>query len=130
MPCNPAKRGEEGMAVRPSTGANASASGGVNVLAALYAIWEPLFAWGVILVLLVFFQLRFTALSPPWRNLARRAYLIYIIHPPILVGVALAMRGFAAPALMKFAIAGSTGYALCYLAAGALLKFAVVRRVV
>jgi hypothetical protein len=32
----------------------------------------------------------------------RRAYLL-----PILVGVALAMRSFAAPPLMKFTLAGS-----------------------
>ena len=118
------------LAVRPSTGANASGSGGVNVLAVLYAIWEPLFAWGVILVLLVYFQRRFAALRPLWRDLARRAYLIYIVHPPILVAVALAMRGFAAPALLKFAIAGSAASVLCFLAAGALLAIPAVRRVV
>jgi peptidoglycan/LPS O-acetylase OafA/YrhL len=118
------------LAARPSTAANASASGGWNVLAALYAFWEPLFAWGVILSLLVFYQGRFVALGPLWRNLARRAYLIYIIHPPILVGVALAMRGLSAPALLKFALAGAAASALCFLVAGALLKSPMVRRVV
>jgi peptidoglycan/LPS O-acetylase OafA/YrhL len=117
------------LAARPSTAANASASGGWNILAALYAIWEPLFAWGVILSLLVFYQGRFVALGPLWRKLARRAYLIYIIHPPILVGVALAMRSFAAPPLMKFALAGSAASALCFLAAGALLTSPMVRRI-
>jgi peptidoglycan/LPS O-acetylase OafA/YrhL len=118
------------LAARPSTAANASASGGWNILAALYAFWEPLFAWGVILSLLVFYQSRFVALSPLWRKLARRAYLIYIIHPPILVGVALAMRGFAAPALLKFALVGAAASALCFVAAGALLRSPMVSRVV
>jgi hypothetical protein len=62
--------------------------------------------------------------------LARRAYLIYIIHPPILVGVSLALGGLAAPALVKFALAGSAASALCFLAAGALLAIPAVRRVV
>jgi peptidoglycan/LPS O-acetylase OafA/YrhL len=118
------------LAARPSTAANASASGGWNILAALYAFWEPLFAWGVILSLLAFYQRRFVALGPLWRKLARRAYLIYIIHPPILVGVALAMRGLSAPALLKFALAGAAVSALCFVAAGALLKSPMVRRVV
>ena len=118
------------LAARPSTASNASASGGWNILAALYAIWEPLFAWGVILSLLVFYQGRFVALGQLWRKLARRAYLIYIIHPPILVGVALAMRSFAAPPLMKFALAGSAASALCFVAAGALLMSPMVRRIV
>ena len=97
---------------------------------AFYAFWEPLFAWGVILTLLVFFQHRFAALRPVWRKLARRAYLIYIIHPPILVGVSLAMRGLAASALIKFVIAGTGACALCFIAAGALLVVPAVRRVV
>ena len=118
------------LAARPSSAANASASGGWNVLAALYAFWEPLFAWGVILSLVVFYQGRFVALGPLWRNLARRAYLIYIIHPAILVGVALAMRGLSAPALLKFALAGAAASVLCFLVAGALLKSPTVRRVV
>ncbi len=108
------------LATHPSNGA----------FAALYAFWEPLFAWGVILTLLVFFQRRFAALGPVWQKLARRAYLIYIIHPPILVGVSLAMRGLAAPALVKFALAGTAACALCFIAAGALLAIPVVRRVV
>jgi peptidoglycan/LPS O-acetylase OafA/YrhL len=96
---------------------------------AFYAFWEPLFAWGVILSLLVFFQRRFAELSPIWQKLARRSYLIYIIHPPILVGVSLAMRALAAPALVKFALAGTAACALCFIAAGALLTIPAVRRV-
>jgi hypothetical protein len=57
--------------------------------------------------LLSFFQRRFARLSGAWGPLARRAFLIYIIHPPILVSVALAWRAIAAPALVKFLITGS-----------------------
>ncbi|HKN30004.1 MAG TPA: acyltransferase [Roseiarcus sp.] len=86
------------VAAHASNAAQASSSGGWSVAAAFYAFWEPLFAWGVILSLLVFFQRRFVALGPAWQKLARRAYLIYIIHPPILVGVSLAMRALGAGA--------------------------------
>src|SRR5208337_3858852 len=61
--------------------AQASSSGGWSVAAAFYAFWEPLFAWGVILSLLVFFQRRFVALGPAWQKLARRA-LSHLHHPP------------------------------------------------
>jgi hypothetical protein len=118
------------VAVVASGGPRGSPNGGWNVLALFYAFWEPFFAWGVILALLVYFQRRFAALGPIWRDLARRAYLIYIIHPPILVGVSLAMRGLAAPALIKFALAGATTCVLCFFAAGALLTLAPVRRIV
>ena len=118
------------IAVLSSPGARGSPNGGWNVLAVFYAFWEPFFAWGVILALLVFFQRHFAALGPVWRDLARRAYLIYIIHPPILVGVSLSMRSLAAPALLKFALAGSATCVLCFFAAGALLALPPVPRVV
>lgn len=118
------------IAVLSSPGAKGSPNGGWNVLAVFYAFWEPFFAWGVILALLVLFQRHFAALGPVWRALARRAYLIYIIHPPILVGVSLSMRSLAAPALVKFALAGSATCVLCFFAAGALLALPPVRRVV
>jgi hypothetical protein len=89
-----------------SAGHQVLAAGGLSVPAALYAFWEPLFAWGVILSLLVLYQRRFVVLGPLWRDLSRRAYLIYIIHLAILVGVSRVMRGLAAPALVKFLLAG------------------------
>jgi hypothetical protein len=106
------------------------AEGGFNIQALAYAFWEPFIAWGFILALLAFFQRRFASLTGIWPSLARRAYLIYIIHPPILVGVSLAWRDVAAPALVKFVVTGSVACALCYLVAGVALRVPLVARVV
>ncbi|WP_315702401.1 MULTISPECIES: acyltransferase [unclassified Bradyrhizobium] len=107
-----------------------NAEGGLNVQALVYAFWEPFVAWGFLLGLLTAFQRRFARLTDGWTRLARRAYLIYIIHPPILVGTALAWRDIAAPGLLKFVITGSVACTLCYLAAGLLLRVPGVARVV
>jgi putative Mn2+ efflux pump MntP len=104
--------------------------GGWNAQAIAYAFWEPLVAWGFILGLLAFFQRRFAVLKGIWPSLARRAYLIYIIHPPILVGTALAWREIAAPALVKFAVTGTIACGLCYLAAGLILRIPKAERIV
>lgn len=106
------------------------AEGGLSFQALVYALWEPFVAWGFILGLLTAFQRRFARLTDGWTRLARRAYLIYIIHPPILVGTALAWRDIAAPALLKFVVTGSVACTLCYLAAGLLLRVPGVARVV
>jgi len=103
---------------------------GWNAQAIAYAFWEPLVAWGFILGLLAFFQRRFAVLKGIWPSLARRAYLIYIIHPPILVGTALAWREIAAPALVKFAVTGTIACGLCYLAAGLILRIPKAERIV
>lgn len=104
------------------------AEGGWNVLAAVYAFWEPLVAWGVIGVLLA--RAQRPRPRPPWRApLARRAFALYVIHPPVVVGVALAWRDVAAPALLKFAVTGVLACAVCFALAGVLLRLPGVRRV-
>jgi len=106
------------------------AEGGLNLQALTYALWEPFVAWGFILGLLTFFQRKLVELSGIWPSLARRAFLIYIIHPPVLVGVAVAWHEVAAPALVKFLITGSLACALCYLIAGRALRIPGVARIV
>ena len=51
-------------------------------LEVVYAFWEPLVAWGAILMLLDRFQRHGDRLGALWKSLARRAYAIYIVHPP------------------------------------------------
>ncbi len=103
--------------------------GGWNAPAAIYAFWEPFVAWGLILALLHGFRRRFATLGPWGAALARRAYAVYVIHPPVLVGIALAWREVLAPALPKFAITGAATCAACFALAGLVLRLSWVRRV-
>ncbi len=103
-------------------------SGGWNVQAVVYACWEPLVAWGVILALLRRFDRAFGA--PVWAKLSRRAYAIYIVHPPVLVAVALAWRDVSAPHLVKFSGTGTVACLACYALAGLVLRVPAIRRIV
>lgn len=104
------------------------AEGGLSVPAIVYALWEPFVAWGVIGLLL--WRSQQPPAPSPWRQrLARRAFAIYVIHPPVVVAVALAWRDVGAPALLKFAVTGAVACALCYGLAGLLLRVPGVRRV-
>ena len=106
-----------------------SQSGGWNLQAAVYAFWEPFLAWGVILGLLHLYTCRLETPGKVWRSLSRRAYAIYIIHPPVLVSLALAWRSVAAPSALKFVVTGTATCLACYLLAGLLLKAPGVKRV-
>ena len=105
-------------------------SGGWNIQAAVYAFWEPLVAWGLILVLLSRFHRVFPRLNSVSAALSRRAYTIYIIHPPILVAIALAWRSVAAPHLVKFAVTGTLTSLVCFAIAGLLVRVPLVKRIV
>jgi len=116
----------------PWLGLQGRPEGGWNVPALVYALWEPLLAWGVILGLLQRCRHRFAVLGPLGplgQRLARRAFAIYVIHPPVVVAVTLAWRLVPAPALLKFALSGSVACLLCYVLAGALLRVPGVKRV-
>ena len=103
--------------------------GGWSIPALVYALWEPFVAWGVILALLKHAERRVAKPGPVSARLARRAFAIYAIHPPVVVALTLAWRGVAAPALLKFALSASLACVLCYLVAGLLLRIPGVRRV-
>ena len=103
--------------------------GGWSVPSLVYALWEPFVAWGVILVVLQRSQRRFRHLGPLGRRLARRAFAIYVIHPPVVVAVALAWRDVGWPALAKFALTGVAACVVCYVLAGLLLHVPGVKRV-
>lgn len=99
-----------------------------STLACVYAFWEPLVAWGVILKLLFEYQRRFAVPSRFWSALGRRAYTVYIIHPPVLVAVAVAWRVVPANALLKFMVTGALSCALCFVIAGGLLRLPTLRK--
>ena len=96
----------------------------------IYAFWEPLVAWGVILALLQRFANGARPFDRLRQRLGRRAYVMYIIHPPVLVAIALAWREVHAPQLAKFALTGSMTCVVCYLLAGFVVRLPGVRRVV
>jgi peptidoglycan/LPS O-acetylase OafA/YrhL len=107
----------------------ANPSGGLSLLSILYAFWEPFVAWGLIAGLLLFFRARVNRPSALWEWLGRRAYAVYVIHPPILVGVAILFHGWAAPALLKFALTGACALTACWLIAAPLVRIPGLRRI-
>ena len=107
---------------------NGAATGGWNLPSLMYALWEPFVAWGTLLALLQWAS-HAPAPSRFGQALARRAYAIFVIHPPVVVAAAIAWRGVAAPALLKFALTGVVSCVICFVLAGWLLKLPPVRRV-
>lgn len=112
------------------------ASGNVNFNtgfswgAFLYAFWEPFVAWGFIAAWLLFARAYMNKPSQFWSWLNRRAYAVYIIHPPVLVGISLLLHPWIAPALLKFAVTGALTCVASWLIADPLVRMPAVRSVV
>ena len=105
-------------------------SGGFSWTVILYALWEPFVAWGAICIWLLLFRQRMNQPSKLWDWLNRRAYAVYILHPPVLVSIALLLHPWAAPALVKFAITGSLTIASCWLLSDPVVRMPGLRRIV
>jgi fucose 4-O-acetylase-like acetyltransferase len=118
--------------VAATTGGHPKANfgGGLSWQAVLYAVWEPLVAWGLICLWLLVFRARMNQPSAFWDWLNRRAYAVYIIHPPVLVGVALLLHAWVAPALAKFGVTGCLTCAACWLISDPIVRLPGVRRIV
>jgi peptidoglycan/LPS O-acetylase OafA/YrhL len=97
--------------------------------AIIYAFWEPFVAWGLIAGLLLLFRAYVNRPSAVWEWLRRRAYTVYIIHPPILVGIALLLHGWNGPSLAKIAVTGLTAITVCWLIADPLVRLPGLRRI-
>jgi fucose 4-O-acetylase-like acetyltransferase len=81
--------------------------GGFGSTAILYAFWEPFTAWGIIAAMLVWFRQHGNQPSAAWQFCSARAYTVYIVHAPVLVAISVALRAWAVPSLLKFAVTGT-----------------------
>jgi hypothetical protein len=101
--------------------------GGLGIAAVVYAFWEPFVAWGLIARLLVRFQ---RASAPPWWDRWNgAAYGAFVLHAPVITGLAVAIADLALPTVLKFALVLVTGVVLSFGLAGALRRLPGVRRV-
>lgn len=112
------------------SGGSSNFAGGLGWPAILYAFWEPFVAWGLIAAWLLVFRATMNRPSAFWAWLNRRAYAVYVIHPPVLVGMALLLHGWVAPALLKFVAVGALSCTATWLVADPLVRIPGVRRVV
>jgi hypothetical protein len=105
-------------------------AGGLSWPAIVYALWEPFVAWGLIAAWLLIFRAYMNRPSGLWNWLNRRAYAVYIVHPPVLVALSLLLHPWHAPALMKFAVVGTLTCIATWLIADPLVRIPGIRRVV
>jgi glucan biosynthesis protein C len=78
----------------------------------------------------VVFRDRFNAPSAAWQRWGAQAYGAFIVHAPIVVGLAVALAGWALPPLLKFVIVGASGIAASFAIAAGLLRLPGARRVI
>lgn len=104
-------------------------NGGVHWQSAIVTTWEALFAVGICLGLIVIFRDRLNTQGPLARFLSDNAFGVYVLHPPVVIGAALLLRGWHAPPIAKFAAVSAIATALSFGVAAAVRAVPGVKRV-
>ena len=83
----------------------------------VYALWDSTFAVGMCLGLISFFRRFFNGQGRFGRFLSQHSYAVYLIHTPILVFIAVALKPIALEPLLKFGLAALIVVPTCFAAA-------------
>lgn len=96
---------------------------------AVYALWDSTVAVGMCLGVLTLFRQILGSESGLGRFLSRHSYAVYVIHAPIVVFLAIALRGVQASALPKFVLGSLLIVPACFLVAYIIRKIPGVSRI-
>ncbi|HVT74778.1 MAG TPA: acyltransferase [Lacunisphaera sp.] len=110
-------------------GASGHFESGWHTNAIFYAFWDPLIGWGIMLTMLWGFRSHLAGGNVVTAFLARNAYGAYIVHPPVVVGLGLLLRGWAIPPLLKFGVVGLAACAGAWAVAGLLVRVPGLKRI-
>ena len=103
--------------------------GGLHWQCFAYAVWEQIAGVAIIIALPVLFRKHLNHQGKLAQAASASAYAAYIIHGPIVILVALAIRSITLYPLLKFALAVLISVPLCFALAHIIRKLPLARRI-
>jgi glucan biosynthesis protein C len=97
---------------------------------AVYALWDSTFAVGVCLAAITLFRRFINGQGRFGRFLSQHGYAVYIIHIPILVVIAIGLKGIPLEPLLKFGVVAVIAVPTCFAVAYIVRKIPGVSRIV
>jgi len=103
--------------------------GGLHWQCFTYALWEQLTGVAFIIALPALFRKRLTRQGRLPRAMAGSAYTAYIIHAPVVILVAIAIRNISLYPLLKFTLAIMISMPLCFGLGNIIRKLPLAKRI-
>ncbi|OHB64769.1 MAG: hypothetical protein A2168_08085, partial [Planctomycetes bacterium RBG_13_50_24] len=104
-------------------------TGGLHWQCFGYALWEQLTGVALIIALPALFRKRLNRQGKITRAMAGSTYTAYIIHAPVVVLVAIAIRNISLYPLLKFALAIMISMPLCFGLGNIIRKLPLARKI-
>jgi len=104
-------------------------AGGLHWQCFAYAVWEQVTGVAIIIALLALFRKYLNYQGKLAQAASAGAYTAYIIHGPVIILVALAIRSVTLYPLLKFPLAVLISVPLCFVLANVIRKLPLARRI-
>lgn len=104
-------------------------AGGLTWLSLAYSMWESFMCVSLSIAMLVWCRDRFNRQGKLARELSAAAYGVYVLHPLLIVPLALALSGIRLDLSLKFVVVAPVAVALCFLVAALVRRLPLVKRV-
>jgi glucan biosynthesis protein C len=104
-------------------------TGGLHWQCFGYALWEQLTGVALIIALPALFRKRLNRQGRLAKAMASSAYTAYIIHAPVVILVAIAIRNISLYPLLKFVLAVMIAVPLCFSLANVIRQLPLARRI-
>jgi glucan biosynthesis protein C len=96
---------------------------------AVYALWDSTFAVGTCLAAITLFRRFINGQGRFGRFLSQHGYTVYIIHIPIVVFIAIALKGIHLEPLLKFGVVAVIAVPTCFAGAYIVRKIPLASRI-
>jgi len=103
--------------------------GGVHWQSFALSLWEQFLCMGMVVGLLVLFRERLNHQGRLAKDMAASTYTVFIIHAPVIVFLALALRGINLHPLLKFVSVAPVAIAICFILANFVRKLPLLRNI-
>jgi glucans biosynthesis protein C len=104
-------------------------TGGLTWLSLAYSLWEGFMGTAMVIVMLVWCRDRFRRQGRLLRSMSAASYAVYVLHPLMIVPLALALSGIWLDLSLKFLLVAPVAVALCFLIGHGVRKLPLVRDV-
>lgn len=104
-------------------------AGGLNWLSLAYSLWEGFMCVSMVIVVLAWFRQRFDHQGRLAKVMSDNCFAVYILHPIVIIPLALALSGIQMNLGLKFAWVAPLAVTLCYLVAYLVRKVPFVRSI-
>ena len=104
-------------------------TGGFTWLSLAYSLWEGFMGTAMVIVVLVWCRDRLDRQGRLLRSMSAASYAVYVLHPLLIVPLALALSGIRLDLSLKFVLVAPLAVALCFLVGYVIRKLPVVRSI-